>query len=214
MRKGLFQLTLIVSAMLLLAATPMSSPQSAVMDNVMWRDLDGLNVVELTPEMVDKCIEIADMVNPALATRLVEFRKKNPDLLKDRLRANGRQLIALALLEKEDETLYALKVAHLRLDVLVSDLGVQFPTALRSGDTASVDQLEPVLMDHVNAQVVLSISEREAYLTQLRQRIERLECELEEDRANVDRLIEQRFRAVLGEDVMLWNKFVADNRTP
>jgi len=214
MRKGLFQLTLIVSAMLLLAATPMSSPQSAVMDNVMWRDLDGLNVVELTPEMVDKCIEIADMVNPALATRLVEFRKKNPDLLKDRLRANGRQLIALALLEKEDETLYALKVAHLRLDVLVSDLGVQFRNALRSGDTASVDQLEPVLMDHVNAQVVLSISEREAYLTQLRQRIERLECELEEDRANVDRLIEQRFRAVLGEDVMLWNKFVADNRTP
>ncbi|MCA9295515.1 MAG: hypothetical protein KC983_03340, partial [Phycisphaerales bacterium] len=181
-------------------------------DEEIWRDLERLDQVELTPELMTRCLEIARVINPELARKLTLLRDNNPELFRKRLLINGRQLISLAQLKERDPQLYSIKVAHLLIDVEVADFASQFRDALRDGDVDQVNRLEPILMQRVNAQVILSLTERERYLDRLREHIVRLECELEDDRTAVDRLVDNRFREVLGDEVSLWSKYVVDRR--
>jgi hypothetical protein len=216
MMKACVQGILMATAVTIVASTQAPSARDSRLhderDQSIWRDVERLDQVELTPELMDRCIEIAQVINPALAEKLARMRDGDLELFKKRLWNNGRQLIALAQLQERDPQLYSIKVAHLLIDVNVADLAEQFREALRAGDVDQVNRLEPVLMQRVNAQVILSLTERERYLDRLREHIVHLECELEDDRTAVDRLVDNRFREVLGDEITLWTEFIVDRR--
>lgn len=178
-------------------------------EQAMWRHLERQEPVVMTTELIDECIEIAMVINPSLAEQFNVLRKQDPAKFRKALQTNGRQLIALAQLKQNDPDLYTVKIANLLIDAEVSDVARQLRVALRANDTDKVDQLEQLLLSRVNAQIILSLTERERYLNRLRDVVKQLECELEDDRLAADQLIRDRFDELLGADANLLKDHIA-----
>lgn len=180
----------------------MQDGASGETDNPLGATLSDASVataaIDLTPGRITQCLEVAQMIDPALADGLRALRERDPALFARRLRQSTR-LIALAELRERDPRLFDLKLTELRVDADVSRLARELRGAHLRGESGRISGLESQLLMFVRAQVAFSIRAREDLLCRLRMEVERMEREYDRDRANPEQLVEQRLRSLLGE---------------
>ncbi len=159
---------------------------------------DGAVPRELTAEFLEKCLEVAEEVDPKLATRLRDMQRRSPGPAFERAVRNARHLAGLVRLKESDPTLYGIKLGELKVDAQVNALAAQVCDARRSGTGVPVE-LEAELRTLVEQQVGLSITARGMYLLRLRENMKALQDQLGEDASNFGRTVDRRMADLCGE---------------
>lgn len=140
----------------------------------------------MTPEMVDRIIEVADDVSPELGKLIREKRSASPEELSQAMRQNTRRLIGLAVLKERNPELYKTRVEELRVQLELRVLGEQFMKAQADGDKAAMEALSAQIDQKVTRQVDLDLKARAQELLVLSQQMDNLRHELEAAQANKD----------------------------
>jgi len=155
--------------------------------------------VAMTPEFVERCLEVAAIIQPNLAEGLRALRERDPVAFEQRLRRSKR-LLSLADLRDRDPRLFDLKLVELRVDAEVLRLARELRQMHgQEGSAERIQTLESQLLGQVRLQVAFTIHARTDYLCRLQEEVARLERELAQDRERPELLVEQRLRALLGE---------------
>lgn len=206
-----FDVTLIGSALAIFAVALLgprqAAPQPAAADEVaiLAQADDALRRPDappragtpgMTPELIEQCLVVAAEVDPQLATRLHEIRRKSPGPAFERAIRNARHLVGLARLKERDPQLYDVKVTVLQLDAKVALLAEQLRQTRRDG-SAAAPALEAQLKTLVRQQVGLSIAARGMYLRRLRDNMKSLQDQLAEDSANFEQAVERRMETLI-----------------
>ena len=152
----------------------------------------------LSPEMIDGCIEVARDLDPALADRMAAQRGENFTELEQLIRHKGRRLLDLWQLKQRDESLYELKVLELKTDAEVVEVAAALRSARAEGNVQESTRLEQELRILLRMQMAFALKAREDYICRLKEHIERLEDELQDDYVNFDERVELRLRQLTG----------------
>lgn len=145
----------------------------------------------LRPELIEACLVVAAEVDPHLAARLRDIRRKSPGPAFERAIRNARHLVGLARLRERDPQLYEIKVALLQLDAQI-DVAADELRETRRNSSGAAGEIEDQLRVLVRKQVGLSIASRGMYLRRLRENMKSLQDQLAQDSANFNQTVENR----------------------
>ncbi len=151
----------------------------------------------LGPELIEACLEVAADVDPHLAARLRDIRRKSPGPAFERAIRNARHLVGLARLRERDPQLYEIKVALLQLDAQI-DVAADELRETRRNSSGAAGEIEDQLRVLVRKQVGLSIASRGMYLRRLRENMKSLQDQLAQDSANFNQTVENRLAELMG----------------
>jgi hypothetical protein len=154
--------------------------------------------LELTAELIDECLQVAEDIDRTLADHLRTLQEKDPAKFEQRLRQSER-LIGLVRLKQRDRWLYERKILELRVDAEVARLAAEARVAFTEGRTADAEAMSQQLRGQVILQECFRITAREEYLVRLQELVGQIEQELEaqKDPQNFERLVEQRMEQLL-----------------
>lgn len=164
------------------------------------RSWSGRGMPALTEELAQRCIEVAQEVDPELAQRLSDARTKNPQEFESQMRAGGfgRRLLSLAQLKTHDPRLYNDKIAELTLAVQIDRVAGQVREIRRNADASlsEVENLEGKLRALLQVQVALSIKARGEMLCRFEERAKELQTELDREARNFQTTVDARMAAI------------------
>lgn len=149
--------------------------------------------VVLDAGMVERCLEVADDVDPELGRRLRELRDRDPEIFVRRLQGS-RSLIKLAELKSREPSLYDLKRRELQNERDVAELTARLREAAAAG--ASIEGLAGTLRMQVILQQAFRYHARQSWLGRLEDRVSRLERSLDEEKATIDARVDRRLDAL------------------
>jgi len=155
---------------------------------------------ELTPELLDECLEIAAEIFPSMAKSLQAQREKDSSGLERQIRRRAAWLLPLVELKHRDPDLYELKLFELKADAQINAIAQHLRQALADGNTVEAEQLEEQLRALLRFQGVLLLRSRDDYICRLQEHIEQLQEQLQIDRDNFDEQIEQRIQVLIQHD--------------
>ncbi len=162
-------------------------------------DLRALNarrdIHRLSPEDIQRCLEVAREVDPQLAQRLEDLRRESPGPAFERAIAGARYLRALANLKQRDPQLYNVKIMELQTDANIDGLLQEFRELRRDGIASQ--GLEARLHALVRVQVGYSIAARGMALRRLNEHVQLVTDKLAEDSENFERTVDDRLRELL-----------------
>ena len=153
---------------------------------------------ELSPELIEQCLEVAREVDPALADRLEAIRLEQPAEDFARALRDARYLVTLTRLKVEDPQLYDVKVKELRIDAQVDRVLEQLLEAQRTSSPGA-DALEAQLYGLVQQQVAFSLIARGMYLNRLSKQMKALRDQLEHDAGHSRQAVDRRMKSRLYE---------------
>ena len=153
---------------------------------------------DLTPELIEQCLEVAREVDPALADRLEAIRLEQPAEDFARALRDARYLVTLTRLKVEDPQLYDVKVKELRIDAQVDRVLEQLLEAQRTSSTAATD-LEAQLHGLVQQEVAVSLVARGMYLGRLNDQMKALRDQLDHDLGHFRQAVDRRMKSLLDE---------------
>jgi hypothetical protein len=153
---------------------------------------------ELSPELIEQCLEVAREVDPALAGDLEAIRREQPAEDFARALREARYLVTLTRLKVENPQLYDVKVKELRIDAQVDRVLEQLLEAQRTSSTAAVD-LEAQLHGLVQQQVAVSLVARGMYLRRLSDQMKALRDQLDHDLGHFRQAVDRRMKNLLDE---------------
>jgi hypothetical protein len=154
-------------------------------DGRAWTDRIG-------PEQIDAALDVLDEVDPDLAERVRRYREQEPEAVMTRLRPHLPTLMRLNYLKRSDPEHYALRVADARLERRTLDLSRQYQEAAQRGEDAAGAELRQHLREAVAEHFQVRQQLREKMLADLRQRVERLEQQIQQRQEARESLIDKR----------------------
>ncbi len=155
-------------------------------------------VRELTPEMIEQCLEVAHEVKPQLASRLERLRRDSSETqFEQAMRRNARHLLGLVRLRDRNPGLYDLKMRELQTGEQIQRVIAQLREALNTGSTAHAQLLEIELHALVQLQASQSIEARGRYLLRIQEHAEALKQQIDDEASHFDQTVEQRFQEIL-----------------
>jgi hypothetical protein len=152
----------------------------------------------VSTHVIERCLEVARDVDPALAERLEAIRRDKPAREFAAALREARYLTKLAQLKDEDPKLYDAKVKELRLDAQVDRVLDELAAARRSGSEAAAD-LENRLHGLVQQQVAYSLVTRGMYLRRLNEQIKTIRDQLDHDLGHFDEAVDRKMKSLLDE---------------
>ncbi|MEE9129814.1 MAG: hypothetical protein V3T84_07320 [Phycisphaerales bacterium] len=153
---------------------------------------------ELTPEMIEECLEVAHEVKPQLASRLERLRRDSTEAqFEQAMRRNARHLLNLVRLRERNPGLYDLKMRELQTGEQIQRVTAQLREALDTGSTAHAQILETELHALVQLQASQSIEARGRYLLRIQEHMEALKQQIEDEASNFEQTVERRFQEIL-----------------
>lgn len=168
---------------------------------------------DITPELAERIIEIANDIDESLAARLRAVCDTHPQEF-ERVVRSHRRLLALAELKEKDPHLYELKAIELKSDRQRAILARQIAEARQAGDATSEEVLRQELLNTMRIHQAFSIMAREQYVQRLEQHIIALREDIERDKNNfdvvVDRLVDEAIHRA--EDALASEGTTADRR--
>ncbi len=154
-------------------------------------------VRELTPEMIEQCLEVAREVKPQLASRLERLRRDSTEAqFEQAMRRNARHLLNLVRLRERNPGLYDLKMRELQTGEEIQRVTAQLREALDTGSTAHAQLLEE-LHALVQLQASQSIEARGRYLLRIQEHAEALKQQIEDEASNFEQTVDRRFQEIL-----------------
>lgn len=154
------------------------------------------DIHRLTPEDIQRCLEVAREVDPQLARRLADLRRESPGPAFERAIAGARYLRALANLKQRDPQLYNVKIMELQTDASIDGLLQEIREARRTA-SASIEGLEARLHGLVRIQVGYSIAARGMALRRLTEHVQKVTNKLAEDSKSFEKTVQRRLRELL-----------------
>ncbi len=155
-------------------------------------------VRELTPEMIEECLDVAREVKPLLASRLERLRRDSTEAqFEQAMRRNARHLVGLVRLRERNPGLYDLKMRELQTGEQIQRVTAQLREALDTGSTGHAQLLEIELHALVQLQASQSIEARGRYLLRIQEHAEALKQQIEDEASHFDQTVEQRFQEIL-----------------
>jgi hypothetical protein len=137
---------------------------------------------QLSPEMIQRCLEVAHDVDPALAEHLEQLRQTRGEPAFGRSIRRARHLVGLARLKERNPQLYDVKVQELKVDAKVTRTLETIQEARREG-----------------RQVSLSIASRGMYLQTLQEHVKGMQERLEKEATSFHKTVEKRYAKLLKE---------------
>ncbi|MFO0961922.1 MAG: hypothetical protein U0625_03340 [Phycisphaerales bacterium] len=173
-------------------APPADAPGGArARDGGRWRP-----EMPLSPEMIDRIIEVARDVSPDLAKEIEERRASAPEEMSQAVRQNARRLFSLAILKQRNPDLYRIRVEDLRLQLELRTLGEKYRAAEQAKNTAQMTDLESQIAAKVRTQVELDLRARAAELVALDQQLKTMREELRAEQGQTQARTAERIDAV------------------
>lgn len=157
------------------------------------------NHLEITPEFLDQCMEVAEQVNPAWAKMMRSVCERNPEDFERYLRQTGRQLIGLVQLKQRDPGLYATKLKELHLEAHLKVMTQKLRLLQAEGRSESTEAVEvrSELRVLVQEQVALTLKSRGDYILRLEKHVDTLKKQLENDALSFFRTVEDRYQVLI-----------------
>lgn len=161
----------------------------------------GGGMVPLTEDMADRCIEIAQEVDPEIATRLADARRSDPDEFGRQMRSGGfgRRLLALAQLKTHDPILYGQKISELSSAVQIDRTARQLRELKKDANASlsKIDEVEHNLRTLLQVQLAMSIKARGEMLCRFDERRAELEKDLIREAQNFQSTIDARLKVLV-----------------
>ena len=156
------------------------------------------NHIEITPEFLDQCMEVAEQVNPEWAKMMRSVCERNPQDFERYLRQTGRQLIGLVQLKQKDPGLYATKLKELHLEAHLRVMTQKLRLLHAEGRYESTEAAEvrSELRVLVQEQVALALKSRGDYILRLEKHVDTLKKQLENDALSFFRTVEDRYQVL------------------
>ncbi len=155
-------------------------------------------VRELTPDMIEKCLDVAREVKPKLAARLERLRRDSSETqFEQAMRRNAWHLLNLVRLRERNPGLYDLKMRELQTGEQIQRVTAQLREALNVGSTGQAQLLETELHALVQLQASQSIEARGRYLLRIQEHAEALKQQIDAEGASFSQTVEQRFQEIL-----------------
>ncbi len=152
----------------------------------------------LTPELIEQCLEVAHEVKPQLASRLERLRRDSTEAqFEQAMRRNARHLLNLVRLRERNPGLYDLKMRELQTGKQIQQVTAQLREALDTGSTAHVQLLEIELHDLVELQASQSIEARGRYLLRIKEHMDALAQQIDEEGVNFPQTVERRYQEII-----------------
>ncbi len=155
----------------------------------------GRPAMPISPEMVDRIIEVARDVSPDLAKQIEERRNASPEEMSQAMRQSARRLISLAVLKQRNPELYAIRVEDLRLQLELRALGEQYRAAIEAKDDARAKSLEAQVAAKARAQFDVDVRARAQELVALDQQVKTMRDELAQEQREADAKVAERIEA-------------------
>ena len=170
-------------------------PEAAV--NLRFRQ-HRTNHIEITPEFLDQCMEVAEQVNPEWAKMMRSVCERSPEDFERYLRQTGRQLIGLVQLKQQDPGLYATKLKELHLEAHLKALTQKLRLLHAEGrdDSTEAAEVRSELRVLVQEQVALTLKSRGDYILRLEKHVDTLKKQLENDALSFFRTVEDRYQVL------------------
>lgn len=149
----------------------------------------------ISPEMVDRVIEVARDVSPDLAKQIEERRNASPEEMSQAMRQSARRLISLAVLKQRNPELYAIRVEDLRLQLELRTLGEQYRAAVEAKDDARAKEVEAQIAAKARAQFDVDVRARAQELVALDQQVKTMREELLQEQREADAKVAERIDA-------------------
>ncbi len=171
--------------------------QQLVDEVVGLRPSNDRRVAPLTEEEIDRCLMVARDIDPPLHDGLLTLRDADPEAFRRRL-ASSQRLRFLAGLSRDEPHLYELKLIELRTDREVARLSEELRAAAERDDSVAVGTLRPQLVAQMRVQQAFVLLARRQALDRMRERLEALERDYQQDVATVDERIRAEIDRIVG----------------
>ena len=154
--------------------------------------------IEITPEFLDQCMEVAEQVNPEWAKMMRSVCERSPEDFERYLRQTGRQLIGLVQLKQQDPGLYAtkLKELHLEAHLRVMTQKLRLLHAEGRDESTEAAEVRSELRVLVQEQVALALKSRGDYILRLEKHVDTFKKQLENDALSFFRTVEDRYQVL------------------
>jgi hypothetical protein len=151
----------------------------------------------ITAELIDQTLAVAYEIDPEIGNRLKAMCGDDPAEFERVLRTSGRRLVGLAELRDRAPELYDMKRREWRQEVLIDRTVRELAEARMEDDSLRVRMLENELRSHISIQVAMQIAVHGEYLRRLKEQMEALERDIDQQARRFEQTVEQRYRAVL-----------------
>ncbi|HWB19902.1 MAG TPA: hypothetical protein VG711_06350 [Phycisphaerales bacterium] len=148
-------------------------------------------------DIVERCLEVAEDIDPAVARRLRALREREPEEFERTVRQVGRQLMILADLKTRDADLYRVRIGELQTESQINRTSSDLCAARAAENATEVAQLEQLLKNQLAVQLTYSIKARTEYLCRLREQCAKVEGDISRDTAAFASIVEERYQAIL-----------------
>ncbi|MDG2200713.1 MAG: hypothetical protein P8K80_05985 [Phycisphaerales bacterium] len=154
----------------------------------------------LSPAFIDRCLEVADELDPAFAKQLRALCEEDPTEFERIIRRQGPRLTGLAELKASDPKLYQLKLVELRVDASVQRLAVELRVAERDtpDDTSRIESLAQQLQGQLQIRLGLELGNQMLYIDRMEQQLEELKMQVESQRENFDQVVQAELARLTG----------------
>ena len=154
----------------------------------------------LTPELIEQCLEVAHDVKPQLASRLERLKRESSEAnFEQAMRRNARHLVGLVRLRERNPGLYDLKMRELQTGEQIQQVTAQLREALATGSIGQTELLETELHGLVQLQASQAFEARGRYLLRIKEHMDALAQQIDEEGANFPQTVERRFQEILDE---------------
>ena len=180
-------------------APPDASPPTGPINRVTMRFRQHRgNRIEITPEFLDQCMDVAEQVNPKWARMMRDMCERRPEDFERYLRQTGRQLVGLVQLKQRDPDLYATKMKELHLEAHLKAMNQKLRVLYAEGlsDSSEAIEMRSELRVLVQEQVALALKSRGDYIIRLEEHVGTLKRQLEDDALNFFRTVEERYQVL------------------
>lgn len=150
---------------------------------------------QITANMVEHMMEVANEIDPELAGQLASLCEKDPEALHKIMRRQGHRLGSLIRLRESDPELFELKVIELKTDAEIFHLAESMKGQDPSNPTtqAQIAQLKGL----IRARTEIAIQAQTLFIERLEQHLAGLRNRLDDTAQRFDEIVEERLDQLL-----------------
>ena len=158
---------------------------------------------DLSQAFVDRCLEVADELDPEFAKQLRTLCEQDPTEFERIIRRQGPRLTGLAELKASDPKLYQLKLVELRVDASVQRLASEIRAVQRDApdDTDRIDSLTQQLQGQLQIRLGLELGNQMLYIERMEEQLKELKAQVELQRAEFDSVVQEELTRLTGRPV-------------
>jgi BMFP domain-containing protein YqiC len=152
----------------------------------------------ITPEAIDRMLEVAREIDAPMAERLESLRVKDPVEFEQAIRQAARRLLAMADLKQRDPDLYEVRVTEMAQAAQVNRVAGQLREAYaRNASSSETESLENQLRSLLQVQLALSIKAKAEYLCRLEEHVQKVRDEIDQEATHFATTVEARLQALI-----------------